>query len=136
MTTAAATFVFLWGLGAYYIIKWFNQKEIPGVHTDLAGGIQKQLDVGGLGGIGGLGESVGLPALNGEAKPPATAERKKPPNAGGHNAHDGEKASSSSRSPSSTKRQQAPSGKGTGTDLHVGDVKKKVGGVTSSVGLD
>lgn len=25
MTTAAASFVFLWGLGGYYILKWFNK---------------------------------------------------------------------------------------------------------------
>jgi hypothetical protein len=42
-TTAVATFLFLFGLGAYYIVKWFNEKEIPGIHTDLVGGIKKQL---------------------------------------------------------------------------------------------
>lgn len=31
-TTFAAVGIWLWGMGAYYIIKHFNQKDIPGVH--------------------------------------------------------------------------------------------------------
>ena len=41
VTTAAATFIWLWGLAGYYILKKFNQKEIPGIHTDMKEG---QLD--------------------------------------------------------------------------------------------
>lgn len=29
MTTMAASFLFLWGLGGYYIVKWFNEGESP-----------------------------------------------------------------------------------------------------------
>lgn len=29
LTTMAATFVFLWGLGGYYILKWFNKGDSP-----------------------------------------------------------------------------------------------------------
>jgi len=29
LTTMAATFLFLWGLGGYYILKWFNEGESP-----------------------------------------------------------------------------------------------------------
>lgn len=36
ITTFAGAFIFLWGLGAYYLVKWFNQKEIPGIHTSLS----------------------------------------------------------------------------------------------------
>lgn len=35
ITTFAGAFIFLWGVGAYYLVKWFNQKEIPGIHTSL-----------------------------------------------------------------------------------------------------
>lgn len=52
-TTGAAVFIWLWGMGAYFIVKWFNQKEIPGVHTDLAGGVSKASGLGDLPGIGG-----------------------------------------------------------------------------------
>lgn len=29
LTTFTATFIFLWGLGGYYILKWFNEGEAP-----------------------------------------------------------------------------------------------------------
>jgi Promethin len=29
LTTLGATFLFLWGLGGYYIVKWFNEGETP-----------------------------------------------------------------------------------------------------------
>ena len=29
LTTLGATFLFLWGMGGYYIIKWFNEGETP-----------------------------------------------------------------------------------------------------------
>ncbi|KAF2738563.1 hypothetical protein EJ04DRAFT_412966, partial [Polyplosphaeria fusca] len=29
LTTFGATFIFLWGLGGYYILKWFNDGEAP-----------------------------------------------------------------------------------------------------------
>lgn len=39
VTTFAAAFIWLWGVCGYYILKWFNQKEIPGIHTPLKGGL-------------------------------------------------------------------------------------------------
>lgn len=39
ITTAIATFVWLWGLGTYYILKRFNKKPIPGIHTSLKDGL-------------------------------------------------------------------------------------------------
>ena len=52
-TTAAAVFFFLFGLGSYYIVKWFNKKDVPGVHTGLADGVKEQSGVGELPGVGG-----------------------------------------------------------------------------------
>ena len=43
ITTFGATFVWLWGVGAYYLIKWFNQKEIPGIHTGFVDGVKDKL---------------------------------------------------------------------------------------------
>ena len=126
MTTFTGTFVFLWGLCAYYIVKWFNQKEIPGIHKGGKEAMQKQL---------GLDN---LPALNGEASPsPKPVKSKKDANAPAHgheNADQKENKSAKSRSPPATKRSQTPSGKGTGADHGpAGDVKKAAGGVASGV---
>ena len=41
-TTLVATFIFLWGLGAYYLLKWFNEKKIPGIHTGLVEGLKDE----------------------------------------------------------------------------------------------
>lgn len=52
VTTFAAAFIWLWGVCGYYILKWFNQKEIPGIHTPLKDGMS-------LGGITGDEAPVG-----------------------------------------------------------------------------
>ncbi|SLM39871.1 hypothetical protein LPUS_10521 [Lasallia pustulata] len=41
ITSFAGAFLFLWGLAAYYLLKWFNEKEIPGIHTPLNGDAEK-----------------------------------------------------------------------------------------------
>jgi hypothetical protein len=106
-TTFAACFIFLWGLGAYYIVKWFNQEKIPGLHPNLASGTTPQLGLG------------GIPALNGELRPPG-----KEKDANGNPKHGEDKEG---KSPSGKERRSDVSG--------VGDVKKKVGGVASSLRL-
>ncbi|KAL8662061.1 MAG: hypothetical protein Q9202_005035 [Teloschistes flavicans] len=58
LTTAGASFIWLWGLGAYYILKWFNKKEIPGIHKPLGEGVSDEL---------------GLDALTGDKAPPEKA---------------------------------------------------------------
>ena len=79
ITTAAAAFIWLWGLGAYYILKWFNKKEIPGIHTSLSDG--GPMDLNGLTGEGK------------QADPKAGAEegRKKGDQAQGEKGHEGKK---------------------------------------------
>lgn len=39
VTTFAAAFIWLWGVGGYYILKWFNKKEIPGINAALPEGM-------------------------------------------------------------------------------------------------
>ena len=43
ITTGIATFVWLWGVGTYYILKYFNEKPIPGIHTSFKDGVVDQL---------------------------------------------------------------------------------------------
>lgn len=52
VTTFAAAFIWLWGLGGYYILKWFNQKEIPGIHTPLKDGMSLDAITGEGGPVG------------------------------------------------------------------------------------
>lgn len=72
VTTFAAAFIWLWGVGAYYIIKWFNQKDIPGIHTSWKEGLSGLTD-----GLGGLGI--------GDKAPPKEEANGAPPNKGGAN---------------------------------------------------
>ncbi len=128
-TTFAACFIFLWGLGAYFIIKWFNQKDVPGIHTEMGEGMKKQLGLDGV---------PGLDALNGDLPGMGGQKPKAPPqDANGHaKGGDGKEHKPAHSTPAQPKRSQTPSGKGTGADIPgAGDVKKKVGGITSGIGL-
>ena len=134
VTTFAGAFIWLWGVGAYYIVKWFNKKDIPGVHSKLD-------------------ESMSLPALNGaesgQGGKARGGEKRETANGTPKKAHDGEKAhanGSASKSHQNGTVGKLPGGdkvgdvgKATGADLPgVGDVKKKanvgeVGGVKDSL---
>lgn len=126
ITTFAGAFIFLWGLAAYYILKWFNQKDIPGIHKDAKG----------IEGGGSITDS--LPALNGEAKTPPPKQEKS----------DDHSKDTSAKKPSSKSNGVAGNvpgadklndvGKATGLDSGpVGDVKKKadVGNITKKADL-
>ena len=137
-TTFAAVFIFLFGLGAYYIVKWFNEESIPGIHTPLKEGIQKKMGM------------QDVPALNGEAppSPPASEESSAPasskPRPQKSEKHekthgvDEEKEHKPSpnhkESPDNTKKHDASQGRGTGADTNGvggagGELKKKTAGV-------
>lgn len=118
ITTFAGAFIWLWGVGGYYILKWFNKKDIPGIHSKM-------------------GDS--LPALNGEAKggekkdangTPKKLEEGEKGHANGSagKTHGGEKGlanGTTGKLPGGDKLGDV--GKTTGADLPaVGDVKKKV----------
>lgn len=123
VTTFAAAFIWLWGVGAYFILKWFNQKEIPGIHKPLDEGMQ----------------GMGLDALNGTGKPPGdpkaadgTPEKK---------ANGGPKEGHANGGPKKGQQKKLPGvdevGKATGIDIS--DPKKaadvgKVLGKTQDVG--
>ena len=78
VTTFAAAFIWLWGVGAYFIIKWFNQKEVPGIHKPLDEGINGM----GLDALTGSGKPPGDPhAANGTSEKAANGEPKGGPGA-------------------------------------------------------
>jgi len=123
-TTFAACFIFLWGLGAYFIVKWFNKKDVPGIHTGMEEGTSKQLGLDGIPGLNGV-----VPGPGGE-KSKAPPLQEKDGNANGHAKGGDSKEGKENKAPHSTpdqpKRTQTPSGKGTGADVPgAGDVKKK-----------
>ncbi|KAL8816885.1 MAG: hypothetical protein Q9191_008250 [Dirinaria sp. TL-2023a] len=85
VTTFAAAFIWLWGVGAYYIVKWFNKKEVPGIHKPFPEGMQGE----GLDALQGKGAAPGDPhgaqkekpkqqpnGVNGTPKQPKQAEKK------------------------------------------------------------
>lgn len=120
ITTAAASFIWLWGFGAYYILKWFNKKEIPGIHKPLGEG---------------AGNELGLDALTGNKAPPQPSEK-----ANGHavngsangQAKEGKEEGASGKPPKldgATKhvpggKQLDGVGKSTGVDTNNPDPKK------------
>lgn len=71
-TTAAASFIWLWGLGAYYILKWFNKKEVPGIHKPIGGGMDG---------------SLGLDALTKDKAPPPSEKANGHATDGSANGH-------------------------------------------------
>lgn len=59
ITTGIATFLWLWGLGTYYILKYFNEKPIPGIHVPLKEGLEGQADdYAGRGVVEGYGQGM------------------------------------------------------------------------------
>ena len=42
VTTGVATFLWLWGVGCYYLLKYFNKTDIPGIHVPLKEGLENE----------------------------------------------------------------------------------------------
>lgn len=122
ITTFAASFIWLWGVGGYYILKWFNQKEIPGIHKPLAEGMPSVDSLTG-GGVSGGTQSEGGEKKEGGMN--GHAEKKE---------HKGEKEGhqegKSSRTDVPDPKKAADIGKVTGK---TGDVTGKAGDVAGGV---
>ena len=130
-TTFAAVFIFLWGLVGFYIVKWFNEKSIPGIHTGLKEGLQEKMDM------------QGVPLFNGEAPPPPPPSERAPTPALGtprpqkiekHEKMENADEEKENRPPqihkdssNSAKKQQSSQSKGTGTDV-MNNVTSGLGG--------
>lgn len=154
-TTGAAVFIWLWGMGAYFIVKWFNQKDVPGVHTDLAGGLSKATGLGDLPGVGGNplnDEGLDLKsALNGSSKQqgsqnespngqksekPDKSEKADKASTTGAQHHTDGKENSHPRKLASRPNSTGPAGKATGAVDGVGKgVSGTVGNATKTIGL-
>ena len=120
ITTFAGAFIWLWGVGGYYILKWFNKKDIPGIHTSMEDGLKGE--------DGPLG---GLSALNGEAKGSSPREQKR------LDAPAEKKSAERQTNGTAKKSSGGDGGKTTGAD--VGDLKKaadvgKTAGKAANVG--
>ena len=103
-TTMVATFLWLWGVGTYYIVKWFNQKEIPGIHKPLSTVLDSS------------GKNAQLGALNPDPNAAKATGRQ------GHDDEDGAANGSAGDNELLSKVKQA-----SGVDVgSVGDVKKKL----------
>jgi len=136
-TTFAAVAIWLWGMGAYKIIQWFNKKEVPGIHKPLDSGGP----VGGLLKQTGLGDS--LPALNGGAGKPQPPKQQNHDNekektsaktTGANHNSDGKENHATPKKQTTTQRRPASS-EGKKADGQVPDVGKTVGGVTKNIGI-
>ncbi|KAK4992051.1 hypothetical protein LTR50_001447 [Elasticomyces elasticus] len=85
-TTLAACFIFLWGLGGYYLLKWFNKGDSPAEQgtaigdkiNSLAGGRLDFLMDGARGQTapGGNATEKSAPQTNGQPKSHTVAEKK------------------------------------------------------------
>lgn len=110
-TTLVATFLWLWGMGTYYILKYFNKKEIPGLHTDLPGT-----------------EGLNLDALNKEPDYGAVEKEREEEKENKANGHAGEKKREGGGAPKLANGTPKKSGQGQGKPLN--DVTDNVGKAT------
>ena len=125
-------------MGTYYILKRFNQKDIPGIHTGFKEGMSNELK-GSLGSITGEEQSQG--DTSGDHKDEGHGEQKKPAN--GH-AKEGKKGSGNKDS-NGVADKVGSAGKATGVDIgnpkeaadvgkHAGKAQNAASGATNTVG--
>lgn len=134
LTTAAATFIWLWGLGGYYILKKFNQKEIPGIHVPMKEGMQNQLGSI-MGDDGPKPQANGGPKENGKQSNGGPKEEKKGSSGKGANgaAEQVTKASKSSGVDVGNPKEAADVGKHAGKATNA--AQGAAGGAKGAVGL-
>lgn len=134
LTTAAATFIWLWGYFGYWIIKKYNNKEIPGIHTDIKGApeaLKSQLSA--ITGQGGppIDPSGGEKQAEGGAK-----ENGKPKEANGGPKHPGGYKGAAGKQANGAAEKVGSVGKASGVDVgnpkEAADVGKHAGKVTNA----
>lgn len=149
-TTGAAVFIWLWGVGAYFIVKWFNQKDVPGVHTDVAGGLSKASGLNDLPGVDGnplngegldlksavTGSSKEQPHEETTSKPDKAEKGEKASTTGAQHHADGKENYSHPRKLAPRPSSMGPTGKATSAVDGVGKgVSGTVGTATKTLGL-
>ncbi|KAL9112889.1 MAG: hypothetical protein Q9227_002966 [Pyrenula ochraceoflavens] len=147
-TTTAASFIFLWGLGTYYIVKWFNKKDVPGVHKSLGEGVADQSGLGGIAGDikdgvdgvkDGITQQQQQQQVNGEKKEAADAKN---PRMKGKDGEAGEEGNKENKPPSQANgpvkntlpTKQAVTSGAEQVQGGAAGARKKVGGVTGVAG--
>ncbi|KAL8682665.1 MAG: hypothetical protein Q9224_006756, partial [Gallowayella concinna] len=120
ITTAAASFIWLWGIGAYYLLKWFNKKEIPGIHKPMDDGI---------------GNELGLDALTGDPAPPPQREKANGQAANG-TANGGANGSANGHAKEGKKDGVTAKVDGVTGKIPGGQRAPKLDGVAKSTGID
>ncbi|KAL9618321.1 MAG: hypothetical protein Q9160_006971 [Pyrenula sp. 1 TL-2023] len=139
-TTTAASFVWLWGIGTYYIVKWFNKEEVPGVHKPMAEGLTEQTGLkdslpalNGEGGARGGGQGQQQPPPPEEGEKPSESQEKAKPQGHGKPQANGDADNDKENKPLPTKQAVT-----SGTDQIHGNVtgaRKKAGGITTAAGV-
>lgn len=131
-TTFAAVAIWLWGMGAYSIVKAFNEKRVPGIHVPMGEGLKQVTRVGNLNSKLETQEQNEKPQANGTTeKPPSngTAEKpKKRRNVNGHSAGLGDAPVEKVTGPTKKVTSQVPG-------QPVEQLDKGLSGVTNTVGL-
>ena len=134
LTTAAATFIWLWGIGGYYILKKFNKKEIPGIHTEMKGGpggLKEQ-----LGALTGEGGPQGDPSGGEKQNSSEAKENGKPKEANGTPKHPGGYKGAAGKQMNGAADKVGSVGKASGVDVgnpkDAADVGKHAGKVTNA----
>lgn len=111
VSTFAGAFIWLWGVGAYYIVKWFNKKDVPGINSKV-------------------GESMGLPALSGGAEGGGAdgsgGKSRKEVNGAPKRSQDGDQKALANGSAGGKPQHNGSAVKGAGGDK-LGDVGKTTG---------
>ncbi|KAK5100140.1 hypothetical protein LTR70_003332 [Exophiala xenobiotica] len=96
-TTATGVAIWLFGMGAYYIIKWFNDKEVPGIHKPMgeelknSTGLSADSLMGGGGDAGKAGED-GASADDETTEKPKERKKKTHKEHRSHDKHKSEEA--------------------------------------------
>lgn len=123
LTTAGASFIWLWGVGAYYILKWFNKKEIPGIHKPLGESV----------GVGGVGDELSLDALTGDKAPPEKANGHAANGSANGKPKEGKKEGVTGKVPGAQKLDGV--GKSTGIDVNNPKKAADIGRLTGKANL-
>lgn len=123
-TTFAAVTIWLWGMGAYSIVKAFNEKRVPGIHVPMGEGLKQATGVGNLNPkLENQQQQNGKPQANGTAEKP-----KKNQGMNGHTKALGDAPVEKTTAPLKGVTSQVPG-------QPVQQVDKGLSGVTNSVGL-
>lgn len=128
-TTFAAVAIWLWGMGAYSIVKAFNEKRVPGIHVPMGEGLKQVTGVGNLNPKLENQQQKPLSEHSEKSEVNGTAEKpRKRKSVNGHTKALGDTPTENVTSPVKGATSHVPG-------QPVQQIDKGLSGVTSSVGL-